>query len=486
MAANARLIAVLAFAAGALRAQSPAVKLEVTAFDAKGLPVIDLRSDEIQVTDNGKAETIAFFRPWSDQEFRENAAAEPPEFSNRSKTPPHVTVVVLNLLDPNLKPFQWNQTVQAIQRFEASNDVYFYLQLKRPAGVLLPVRALPDSEEDATATGPWTSRLLPQFDAMRNRIYGAPKTGEENGVDAVTAACDSLEALAQHLSRLPGRKSIVWVGDLPLTPRLKDLGDSERGRQMTDRMLRLLKTLATWDIGVYSALAGGNLSTVDQIRTRDFLSHLPEATDGLTSWDGIEKTLARAVQDTHEGYRVIYFVTGGGADYHKIALHCTRRGVQLHARPGYDLPAIVEPLEKGRREFMNAMVESLRDAADIGLHVRYSLGKENPRVLNLQVGIDAADIMLLAEGGLSRGKLTLKAFGYTSDGLKLGAEDPEPIDLKLTAADRAAALQRGLWFPIEFPLDRSAQRIRVIVCDDSGQFAGSVTIPATAWQKVAN
>ncbi len=485
MIANARLSAVLALVAGALQAQSPAVKLEVTA-DARGRPVTDLRSDEIQVTDNGKAENISFFRPWHDQEFDENAAAESPEFSNRSKTPPRITVVVLNLLDPNLKPFQWNQTVQAIQRFEATNDVYFYLQLKRPAGVLLPVRALPDSEEDAAATGPWTSRLLPQFDAMRNRIYGAPKSGEENGVDAITAACDSLEALAKHLSRLPGRKSIVWVGDLPLIPRLKDLGDSDRGRQMTDRMLRILKTLATWDIGVYSALTGGNLSTANEMREQDFLSHLPEATDGLTSWGGVEKTLARAVQDTHQGYRIIYFVTGGGAGYHKIALHCTRRGVQLHARPGYDLAAIVEPLEKVRREFMNAMVESLRDATDIGLRVRYSFGKENPRVLNLQVGIDAADIMLLPEGSSWHGKLTLKAFGYTSDGLKLGAEDPEPVDLKLNAADRPTALQRGLWFPIEFPLDRSAQRIRVIVCDDAAQFAGSITIPATAWQKVAN
>jgi len=498
MTSTSRLIAGLALASCASTAQSPKlVKLDVTALDGKSRPVSDLRPGEVQIRDDGRHQQMVFFSERQDRPLKDGTQLGPQEFSNRASAAPHVTVVLLNSLDPAVQKPQWDETVRAIHGFETSDDVYLYVL--GGSGVLLPIRALPGSEEEATRQGPWTSRLIPQFEGAPG-LYHEPIRGTGPGerddptvrrATAYTAAYGAVEEVASRMSRLSGRKSLVWIGSLPLLTRRQDFGESPAGRAMADKMLRLLTMLDMADIAVYEvqptvphAVSSGNIDNSPPAplmvpgSATDDRPGLAAATGGCKYVDEIGKAIAQAVVDTHQGYRVIYMPQPEESrrKYHKISVACTRRGVHLRTRDGYDSEAVEEP-EARRREFVDLLVESLRDAPGIGLRVTLSRRAESPQSLHIQLHVDAADVLLLPQGGAFRGKLALQFVRYTEDGRKQVGGDPIDVAINLAGKDRATALTAGILVPLDVPVDASTQKVRVIVCDDLAQFAGSVTVP---------
>lgn len=73
--------------------------LNVIALDNHGQPVNDLTSDDIQVSDAGKQQKIAFFRH-NDSKLSLAPVLGPNEFSNRAGTQvPHATVILFDLLN---------------------------------------------------------------------------------------------------------------------------------------------------------------------------------------------------------------------------------------------------------------------------------------------------------------------------------------------------------------------------------------------------
>ena len=83
-----KLICTVALAASVLFAQAPSglVRLNVTALDAAGAPVDDLKIGDLQVTDQGKGEKIVFFR--QKPSTATAAPLAPHEFSNRTAAAP--------------------------------------------------------------------------------------------------------------------------------------------------------------------------------------------------------------------------------------------------------------------------------------------------------------------------------------------------------------------------------------------------------------
>ena len=151
------------------------VDLNVVAVDGHGRPVTDLTRADFTVKDDGKPQTIAFFR------HRDGAPVhapvlEPGEYSNRNgANVPRATLILFDLLNERFdtRGITENELVHDLGSLETADFVYLYLLTLD--GRLYAVHGLPGAGEEATPPGglPWTSQIKPLLD-------GAMKTVLEN------------------------------------------------------------------------------------------------------------------------------------------------------------------------------------------------------------------------------------------------------------------------------------------------------------------
>src|ERR1700684_1799364 len=85
------------------------VTLDIAAMGAHGQAIPDLRSSEIKIFDNKRAQSIVYWRS-----------------NERRPDTPHVTVVLFSLEKAGIKSVTWNEAVSAMRRFEASDYFDFY------------------------------------------------------------------------------------------------------------------------------------------------------------------------------------------------------------------------------------------------------------------------------------------------------------------------------------------------------------------------
>ena len=127
------------------------VDLNVIPLNSHGQPVTDLKRDEFAITDNGKPQTIAFFR------HRNGALGTAPmfaphEFSNRSgANVPHATLILFDLLNERFgtRGATANELIHSLESLESADNVY--LCCLTLDGRLFPVHGLPGPEDEAAA-----------------------------------------------------------------------------------------------------------------------------------------------------------------------------------------------------------------------------------------------------------------------------------------------------------------------------------------------
>src|SRR5271165_5413543 len=147
-----RIVVSLALAASGLLAQAPApgplVRIYPVALDASGQPVTDLTADDFKIVDQNKAQTIFTLR-----KPRTEAAAklDTLEFSNRTSSTPHATVILFDLMNHN-QPDRldvWHALDKSLPQLESGDSLYFYVFTLE--GDLVPIHPLgPKSAGDAT------------------------------------------------------------------------------------------------------------------------------------------------------------------------------------------------------------------------------------------------------------------------------------------------------------------------------------------------
>ena len=224
------------------------VDLNVVALDAHGAPVTDLTRDDFRIADAGKPEAIAFFR------HRDSAAKPAPrlapgEYSNRSAANvPRATLILFDMLNQKFgtRGTTNNDLIHDLQSVEATDYVYLYILTVN--GGLFPVHGLPGAEGEASPPGgePWTRHVKEMMDKALKDVLQVREAGVVQDVEwRARMTFRALDALGVDLSRIPGRKSIVWLSDgvpIELGPRRSESGDfvdfTPLLRQMTETMDR--------------------------------------------------------------------------------------------------------------------------------------------------------------------------------------------------------------------------------------------------------
>lgn len=480
------------------------VDLNVVALDSHGQPVTDLTRDEFRVTDSGQPQNIAFFRR---RDSRRGLAptAGPNEFSNRGETNiPRATLILFDLLNETFsnRGLAADQLIKNLGSLEAADYVYLYFLTLD--GRLYPVRGLPSPGEDhRPEDGPWTRNAKQVVNqALRSVLQNRPVDIDD--AIRVQLTYSALDAIAVELSRVPGRKNIVWITDgvpIALGPMRSDTGEvvdfTPLLRRMSEEFDRsgvaiypvrqvMLGSPNNVDLDDAPATTGGltaggragaSTSTRTGMGSIDTLDQFAGMTGGRPdAGKDIGAALRQAITDTRTSYQIGYYPSEKNWDdkFHKLRVTCTRKGVRIQAKTGYY--AWRENPGARAEDAVDSAMRTTFDAAEIGLRASLSPNPNGGRTMRLDAHIDAQDVALVHTGQFYDGQLRLAVAGFVP------GEQPRrgpliPVDLHLSVQERGRAVQQGISFIQNVTLGEGVNTVRLVVFDRGSNAIGSVTMP---------
>lgn len=462
------------------------VELNVVALDSHGAPVTGLTRDDFRVVDSGKPQAIEFFRH-RDSGGEPPAQLEPNEFSNRGgSNVPRATVILFDLMNEKFgtRGAAANRLVQDLRSLESADYVYLYLLTL--SGRLYPVRGLPGTEGEIRSENgqPWTRQVKRMLDqGLRTVLQVRPV--EEDVAYRTQLTYVALSAMAAELSRVPGRKSIVWLTDgvpIELGPNRSDTGEfvdfTPLLRQMSESMDRAgvsiypVRQVMIGSQADINATPGG--TGMGDIATLDEFAHL---TGGRP--DGgkdIGAAVRQSMVDTRTSYQIGYYPPEQHWDdkFHKLQVTCSKKGVRLQTKTGYY--AWREAPGSHSTQAIRSAMATRFDAAEIGLRGKVTMEPGGDGKARLEARIDAHDLVLVPRGNQYDGQLRVAIVGYVP-GKPPSSGPIAPVDLHYDAAERDRALREGISFTQDLSLAGDIESVRLIVFDRNSNAIGSLTIP---------
>lgn len=400
-----RTLAALLLAVLAVRGQEPAPTFSTTtrlmefsfvALDKNGKPVPDLKMQDIQVFDKNKKRDLAFFRFEGDQSEAKPAVPLPPGlFTNRVEFTPgpprNVTALVLDTLNTAPADTLWvraqltrylkalaPQTRVAVYHLgsklsilhDFTGDVEELRARIAKAGLALPQQ----QTSDVNATVRDAEEMLRMFN-NNPAILEMLTTQIENEMQAnasvrqrnMELTLSALETLGRHLSGVPGRKNLVWIGGgVSMLSITGAMGMGARGGvQSFESVIRAsAQRLAQQGIAVYfvnsrglqgdtsySASSGGSIT----IRGRGRWERQQQAEEisadpfpaastmaGITGGRVIQNTndftdgLKKATADVQGSYSAAFYLYDEpDGKWHPLKIQVNRPGVRIFAREGF-------------------------------------------------------------------------------------------------------------------------------------------------------
>ena len=448
------------------------VRLNVSAINANGEPVTDLRDADIRLREDGKQRPVVFFRFAGSK--RPMTLLTAGEVSNRPAPAP--TVILLDRWNERLTTTTtaWNDMGAALKRLESVDRVYIYF-LTNQAN-LFPVYPLPGTEADLrAAVEPTSAQLSARLDEAVRKFNGFRVMEAQDPFLRVNATLQALNALGRQMATIAGRKNLIWVTHgFPLTVRLV----GGEFADFTPQVRAFSAAAARTEISVYAVDQSAAGSGADQGSLGRMTLEIATALTGGRWYPSgnTDLALSGAMSDALGNYRLAYYSPDRENDRkeHKIHIESTRKGVRLLTREGYfDGIADVDPdaFEEG---FLGSQRRSPFDADEIGLRVTTS---RNPTstAMHLAIHVDPADVLLERRNDNYRGRLTVMILSY-SDGFLKQATAAVHKDLTLTAEQFSKATKDGLDVSQDLPVADKIDKIRVMVFDRELYGLGSVTI----------
>jgi len=476
MATALRLTCVLSLAACGLAAQNPApeamapllIRLHAAVLDSDGKPVTDLTAGDFKITDQGKPQTISFFR----RDGVEAAAATGPhEFTNRpGGTLPHSTAILFDLLNESQtdRLDVWHQLDRSLPQIESGASVYMYLLSLE--GALTPIRAVDDKSIGGQTWTQQSAKLLDK--AMKSTSHARPVGMIDE--EAVKKTYVALETIGNQLGTLPGRRDIIWItSSMPnaWNTKLPCNGDWVDCALYVPHLAVTLDRTGT----VVNPLSYTNNPNPGV--TRD-IEQMALLTGGHAYFrEDIAAVVKQVERDAANGYTIFYDPGADNFDnkWHKVRVNLERKGSRLHVRQRfYALPDSRAPQARLQAAMVSAY-QGFRDVPDIGLRAKMSPAADQKGV-HLEVRINPADLSLHESGAYFDGSATflLGDFGASSP---LGEPAVNTFSLHLTREQHDAVMKDGVPMEQDHALAAGVQKLKVIVLDNSTTTVGSLTIP---------
>jgi VWFA-related protein len=548
------------------------VQVSVVVEDKKGNPVTDLKPEDFTVLDEGKPQKIVFFTPATPpapepktQAVPRASLLPPNAFTNRydlngQDTPSAATVVLFDSLNtaPNDQSFVRREVIHFLASLKPQDHVAVY-------GLTTQLLILHDFTRDSAdlvaAAQNFSPKELAAFDAgntpeidfavmgadpiawgaLQNSLNNAHgMISDQYTKDRVAMTVESMNEIANHLSEIPGRKSIVWIsGGLPIqlgaasigrpvdsgAGKVNDMGipvnqlppfDREGVVRFDEMVRQVADTLNRSNIAMYAidakgveldptmdvskpvGLLGDKATELDttglnaEQDARDASKLLADRTGGLAFFgnNDIRQAVRRAFDDGRYAYNIGFYPNHGEWDgkFRKVKIQA-REGLHLRYRSGYFAsPDHTDPKEAIADALQNA-ADSPLDATNLGMIVS---GKENPtksagdpNVVELHIGIDPKQLLLQDSVDHRKGAIDLFFLQRDASGKRIAAEK-QHLDLNFKTKQYEYLAKAGIVLARHLTLAPESTELRVVVRDASSGSLGSVTLPTGAFPKNEN
>ncbi|HEX9761200.1 MAG TPA: VWA domain-containing protein, partial [Candidatus Acidoferrales bacterium] len=435
-----------------IRATSRLVVVDVVVHDRNGAPVTDLTREDFTILEDRKPHEISVFSLNRTTTVENLGEPQPPlTYSNRaspgSAAPASVTIILVDALNTNFgdQSYAREQILDFLDKVQPTDRVALYA-----LGTTLTVlhdftsettllrRALrrhqPRNPNDLGGPLPTTtSSVPPGLDAPPGGMAGGPQTLGEFLEEAarnqdnfqidtrVRRTLWALEAIANHVVNVPGRKNLVWVssgipfafGQFDLPAPLQVSRDRQQYYREIERASRAVNNanLAIYPVdarGLIGAVtdpnfnAPGNISITptrefgggqgampvpmttlaDIAPTQDTMRMLAENTGGrvFLNTNDISGAIRSAVEDTRATYTLGYSPTHGRWDgrFVNIRVQVNRPGVQVRHRRGYYALPDASAAASDRQAALREAALSPLGAAALAIQVRLLPGAKPP------------------------------------------------------------------------------------------------------------
>jgi VWFA-related protein len=515
-----------------LRVTTRLVQVSVVVHDRKGQPVSNLTTDDFVLQDEGKAQKIAVFDVESNQPSRRELAPLPPdtwsnELERRPGAPTSLTVILFDTLNT-----QWTDQVYA------RRQVVKFLEQLRPQDVVAiytlgnGLRVVHDFTRDTAsllrALARYKGRINTEVDASIAEVADTGDAALDAMLNAsyermansylerrVETTLGAMQAIANHLAALPGRKNLIWVsGSFPFSYGLDLMGETSvtfpdikvfneeiarASRAVNNANLAIYPVDARGLIGFFAynpsfgASTGGmsraqaaalDARTQSQITGSFFtMLDLADRTGGRAFYNtnDIMGSIRRAIDDSRVTYVLGFYPReeDWNGKFHRLKVIVKRPGTEVHYRQGfYALPDQAAD-EQQSDKLIAAVARSPLEATAITLRVHLDPPAPPSEPLRFQTKLDLRDLSMQQRDGRWTGSLRLTFQQKDSEG-KVVLGKTETVTLRLTPSTYEKMMADGMQISGEWQIVPQAEQLRIMMCDEPSGALGSVTVPLPA------
>jgi VWFA-related protein len=505
-----------------LRVNTRLVVVNVVAHNRKGEPVEGLTQRDFTILDNGKPQQISVFSVESGQAEQKSAKPLPPNvFSNRGphegNGPINVAVILLDGKDtsPADGIFARNELIKIIRQIPSDKRIAVYVLgrwglsviqdfTSDPSPLLEAIRGYHGDAGEEPPTpgpeaGPGQAPTIVNDAAARIRADVIEHTPPDLAGYETLDTFKLIEAIAGHLSGLPGRKSLIWVTDrlpFPTPDRLFGLNYSGNTAGLWDKMRDAVRALNQADVAIYPVDAHGLVVGPPNVGL--YRPGLPPPlwpgevwTVDMDVWarytggrpyyytNGLAHAIRRAMEDSKVAYTLGYYPSdiAWNGKYRHIRVRLDRKDVQLRYRRGYFATDTTANPASSPASMLETAAAGPLDSTGLGVTVRLTpIGNPPPRELKTVVYVDGRGLTFLPENGYHDASVVIWAGQYSKQGVLL-EQKTRKLSFRLSENDYRSALAGGLGLTLQETANPRASELRVAVLDTASGTTGSIRVP---------
>lgn len=523
-----------------LRTDTRVVEIDVSVRDAQGKPVEDLNKSDFTITDDGKPRSFTIFTDNNAGRATPAPVAAPAPLPARLVLPPHTftnigepppapqghsTVILLDGINGWFDNYAYGRqgVIGMLNKVPADEKIALYV-ISKNEGLVTPQDYTLDRARLLDAITKYTPHAMcqapsgsgehgegmidpivsrppppppdPKVDsaeisrgarmAALKAVTGPPPcvTPGPKGWDLMEAGAESvrlsLNALADKLSRQPGRKSVFWISQgFPVT--------QLRGEFET-LWNKTVSALNDANVAVNAIDSNGldgppRMWGFGEVLT---MKRLAEDTGGQAYYgrNDLDAALTAGIVDSRSSYTLGFYLTEVDGKYHDLKVKVDRPGMALDYRQGYY--ALDEPQRDAIQKEMDAtkktadLATALLNPADltaVGMVASLEVKPGSPRdMLAVRLRVDPDSLSLHATKAGRTGKVEEMFVEFSAAGREVGRiTAASPFDIK---AENLAAFEiQGIAFVQAIPLAADAVKLSIIVRDTESGRVGSLTVP---------
>jgi VWFA-related protein len=443
-----------------------------------------------------------------------------------SEEPPgSVTVILFDALNTSFtdQAYARTQILAFLRQLEPQDHVAIYLLTSRLRVIneftedskslleaikrfqLMPSLMLSNASElpvNASDTGITDPKGAQRVASLLNDMHS--KLSDVADAERVEITARAIEAIANHVTGIPGRKNLVWVsGAFPVSISLTSNDNSpvdSEAQNFTPQLERVARALNQSNMAIYPVDARGLLmgSAVDAGVAHPFSPWRPPGDMGIGqseqstmdllaqrtgghayyNTNDIKGAIRRTLRDSQFTYTIGYYPDHGNwnGQYHTIQLRTKKAGLVLRYRKGYF--ALADPPENpaATHDALQAAVWSPVDATNLGIQARIEAIYSATRKLDLRVKVETGELRLKETDGRRRGSIDA-IYMQLGPGDRVLAVEPLTYTFDFTETEYQSTLKTGYELKAPLAVRGATRNVRVVVRDTASGLLGTVTVP---------